>query len=200
MARKFNNNEKLGVVRDILNGNADEIDQLKLSVDGKVTAVPGKGLSTNDYTNDDKAKLQALGTGTGQVDLSGYQAKEDGKGLVPLDDISKLSSLQPENFVLKDGTKVLSERNYTVDKDNKLGGIAFSATKNSSDASLRDRSTHTGVQVISTVTNLQTELNNRTPVVSTSPIKPTGIWYGTQAQYDAISSKVSTVKYEIIEA
>jgi hypothetical protein len=42
---------------------------------------------------------------------------------------------------------------------NKLDGIATGATANSSDADLRDRSTHTGTQAISTVTDLQTALD-----------------------------------------
>ena len=41
----------------------------------------------------------------------------------------------------------------------KLDGIASGATANASDAQLRDRTTHTGTQPITTITNLQTELN-----------------------------------------
>jgi hypothetical protein len=41
----------------------------------------------------------------------------------------------------------------------KLNGIATSATANSTDAQLRDRTTHTGTQAISTVTGLQTALD-----------------------------------------
>jgi hypothetical protein len=40
----------------------------------------------------------------------------------------------------------------------KLDGIATGATANATDAQLRDRSTHTGTQAISTVSGLQTEL------------------------------------------
>lgn len=43
----------------------------------------------------------------------------------------------------------------------KLNGIATNATANSSDAALRDRSTHTGTQAISTVVNLQTTLDGK---------------------------------------
>jgi len=41
----------------------------------------------------------------------------------------------------------------------KLSGIAYGATANSMDAQLRDRSTHTGAQAISTVTGLQSALD-----------------------------------------
>ena len=43
----------------------------------------------------------------------------------------------------------------------KLNGIAAGATANSTDAQLRDRSTHTGNQPISTVTGLQTALDGK---------------------------------------
>lgn len=46
----------------------------------------------------------------------------------------------------------------------KLDGVAAAATANSTDAQLRDRTTHTGVQAISTVTGLQTALDGTEPV------------------------------------
>lgn len=161
-AKKFNNGENLGTVRQILNDNADEINN-------RVEKEEGRGLSSNDYTLVDKQKVAAAITQL--PDLSGLQPKVSGKGL--------------------------STNDYTTTDRDKLAGIATNATKNTTDAQLRDRGTHTGFQDISTVTNLQTELNNRPPTVSTSPNKPTGIWYGTQAQYDAIATKVSTVEYRI---
>lgn len=39
----------------------------------------------------------------------------------------------------------------------------------------------------------------RIPTLSASPVKPTGSWYGSQAQYDALGTKVSTVIYTILE-
>lgn len=55
--------------------------------------------------------------------------------------------------------KGLSTEDYTAAEKTKLAGIAASATANSSDAALRDRSTHTGAQAISTITDLQTTLD-----------------------------------------
>lgn len=43
----------------------------------------------------------------------------------------------------------------------KLDGIVAGATKNATDAQLRDRTTHTGVQPISTVSGLQTALDGK---------------------------------------
>lgn len=48
----------------------------------------------------------------------------------------------------------------------KLDGIAAGATANSTDAQLRDRTTHTGSQAISTVTGLQTALDLKSPLAS----------------------------------
>lgn len=39
----------------------------------------------------------------------------------------------------------------------------------------------------------------RIPTLAASPVKPTGEWYGSQAQYDALGTKVSTVIYTILE-
>lgn len=46
----------------------------------------------------------------------------------------------------------------------KLDGIATGATANSTDSQLRDRSTHTGNQPISSITGLQAAIDNRQPI------------------------------------
>jgi hypothetical protein len=51
----------------------------------------------------------------------------------------------------------------------KLDGIASGATSNSTDAQLRDRSTHTGTQAINTVTGLQTALDGKQASGSYAP-------------------------------
>ena len=48
----------------------------------------------------------------------------------------------------------------------KLAGVATGATANATDAALRDRTTHTGAQAISTVTGLQTALDAKAPLAS----------------------------------
>ena len=50
---------------------------------------------------------------------------------------------------------------FTTASETKLSGIAAGATQNASDAALRDRSTHTGTQPISTVAGLQTALDGK---------------------------------------
>lgn len=56
-----------------------------------------------------------------------------------------------------------------------------------------------GSFTVAKTTGLPTALDDRIPTLSASPVKPTGSWYGSQAQYDALGTKVSTVIYTILE-
>ena len=71
----------------------------------------------------------------------------------------------------------------------KLDGIAAGATVNTTDAQLRDRSTHTGTQAISTVTNLQTALDGKAASTHTHAIADTT---GLQAALDGKASTAHT--------
>ena len=64
--------------------------------------------------------------------------------------------------------------------------ISTTATQNSTDAALRDRSTHTGTQTISTVTGLQTELDGKSAVGHTHDDR-----YYTEAEVD---SKIDAIQ------
>ena len=90
---------------------------------------------------------------------------------------------------IPDGT---SKKTMTAAERSKLDGVATGATKNATDAQLRNRSDHTGMQAISTVTGLQGALD----------VRPTSegagaIWLGTQAMYDQIVVKNPTTLYFI---
>ncbi len=69
--------------------------------------------------------------------------------------IGKLQA-QTSNKVNKDGSKVLSVNNFTNDERVKLANVADAATKNAEDPALRDRATHTGVQLLSTISDAGT--------------------------------------------
>lgn len=60
-----------------------------------------------------------------------------------------------------DITETPTRRYVNTSQINKLDGIAADATKNDTDANLKDRANHTGAQAISTVTGLQDELNGK---------------------------------------
>ncbi|MBD8496650.1 DUF2793 domain-containing protein, partial [Pseudomonas syringae] len=60
--------------------------------------------------------------------------------------------------------KQLSTEDFTSAEKTKLSGIANGATANDTDANLKNRANHTGVQAISTVTDLQTTLDAKIPL------------------------------------
>lgn len=62
--------------------------------------------------------------------------------------------------------KGLSEEDYTTAEQNKLAGIEDGATQNDTDADLRDRSTHTGTQTASTISDLDSAASDAAPVQS----------------------------------
>ena len=64
-------------------------------------------------------------------------------------------------YVKQDGTKVLSDVNFTNEKSTKLDGISANATANDTDVNLKNRANHTGVQAISTITDLQDTLDSK---------------------------------------
>lgn len=58
-----------------------------------------------------------------------------------------------DNKVDKVSGKGLSDENYTLAEKNKLAGIATGATKNDTDANLKNRANHTGTQPSSTISD-----------------------------------------------
>lgn len=83
--------------------------------------------------------------------------------------------------------KGLSTEDFTSNEKTKLGAIAPNATANATDASLRDRSTHTGQQAISTVTGLTAELAAKAASTEVAPLSHVG------AGGDAHSAASNTV-------
>ena len=80
----------------------------------------------------------------------------------------------------------------TTDERNKLAGVASGATANSADAHLLNRAHHTGMQSMSSITNLIASLNDRPTSASVDVI-----WKGTQAMYDQIVTKDPATLYFI---
>ena len=87
---------------------------------------------------------------------------------------------QANNKVDKVAGMGLSSNNFTNEERVKLSNVADAATKNAADASLRDRATHTGMQSIDTITDLQTQLNTKTnkndSLTVRSGVKGTQAW------------------------
>ncbi|MDR6729334.1 right-handed parallel beta-helix repeat-containing protein [Delftia lacustris] len=82
--------------------------------------------------------------------------------------------------------KGLSANDFSDEAAAKLGGVATGATKNATDAQLRDRSTHTGTQAIETVAGLQTALEASKQFANLTGKPTTTTGYGIS---DALTSK-----------
>lgn len=93
-------------------------------------------------------------------------------------DTSKpVSTAQQTALNLKVNTvagKGLSTEDYSTAEKTKLAGVATGATANSTNAELRDRTTHTGEQAVSTITGLQTALDTKANEASTAPLTHVG--------------------------
>jgi len=87
----------------------------------KVNKVAGKGLSTEDYTTDEKSKLDGIAAGA-EVNV-----QSDWDESNPESDAYILN--KPQNLV-QDANYVHTDNNYTNDEKSKLGGIAAGAEVN----------------------------------------------------------------------
>ncbi|MFG0641564.1 hypothetical protein, partial [Delftia sp. WSY_22] len=82
--------------------------------------------------------------------------------------------------------KGLSANDFTDEAATKLSGVATGATKNATDAQLRDRGTHTGTQAIETVAGLQAALDAAKQFANLTGKPTTTTGYGIT---DALTSK-----------
>jgi hypothetical protein len=113
----------------------------------KVDKVTGKGLSTNDYDNTEKASVAAntaaRHTHANKLLLDTYTQTE-----VNLADAVSKKHTHANQTTLDNITAA-----YTSAEQTKLAGIATGATANSSDATLLARANHTGTQTASTISD-----------------------------------------------
>lgn len=139
---------------------------LQTALDSKVDKVAGKGLSTEDFTTPEKNKLGNIEDGATANQPDSYLL--DRSNHTGTQAISTISGLQTslEGKVDKEAGKQLSQENYTTIEKNKLANIASGATANQSDSYLLDRTNHTGTQAISTVSGLQSALDNKVDKVA----------------------------------
>lgn len=97
---------------------------------------------------------------------------------------SSIEGLEQSKVDKVDG-KQLSTEDYSTAEKTKLSGIQAGATANATNAQLRDRATHTGVQAIGTVSGLQDELDSINALVADA-LQSTSI-------YDTIADGLSGV-------
>lgn len=122
-----------------------KVSALPFADDTKVDKISGKGLSTNDYTTDEKNKLAGIATGANKttVDSSlSTSSTNPVQNKVVTAEINNLSTLVGDtsvssqittaiaNKVDKVNGKGLSTNDYTTTEKNKLAGIASGAEVN----------------------------------------------------------------------
>lgn len=116
--------------------------------------------AVSETSSSDVSEIQFVRSKTGGMEI--VARRINGGGI-----LKKTPVMTPDEFALlaatkmdKDGSKVLTDVNFTEALNSKLTGIATGATANSSDAQIRDRSSHTETQAISTVTGLQAAIDS----------------------------------------
>lgn len=99
----------------------------------------------------------------------------DGSANITVADATKVPTTRTVNTKALSADVVLTQddvgsgmtaKQYTATEQTKLAGIATAATANSTDAQLRDRSTHTGSQTASTISDFQTTVSANTDVAA----------------------------------
>jgi hypothetical protein len=132
---------------------------MESGLDTKVDKVTGKGLSTQDYSTADRDKLAGIAVGaTANASDAQLRDRTTHTGTQPIATVAGLQTAL-DSKVEKVAGKGLSTNDYSTAEATKLGAIAEQATKNATDAQLRDRGTHTGTQAIATIDNLQSTLD-----------------------------------------
>lgn len=167
-------------------GLPSALESINTSLDSKVDKVIGKGLSKNDFTDSEKDKLASLESsrfkgvftsldnliaGVDRPKAGDYAQVDRGVGnnaVIYIYDRSDGEWLEQKSATTLTASQVkeLYEQNpnteaFTTAFRSKLEGMEVGATRNATDAQLRDRTTHTGVQPISSITELRGELDNR---------------------------------------
>lgn len=108
--------------------------KVKTALNNKVDKVSGKGLSTNDFTNTYKTKLDGIATGAQVNVIEGITVNSTA---VPLTNKianltipTKLTDLTNDGNFVTDANYVHTDNNFTTTLKNKLNGIAAGAEVN----------------------------------------------------------------------
>lgn len=193
--------------------------ELEAGLADKVDKVAGKQLSTEDFTTALKDKLtglegthwrgtfvseSALTSGVPAPAAGDYADVDGGAG----DDVARYIWDVSDNAWVRQGgesspltasqVKLLYESNpdtnaYTDAEQAKLDGIATGATANSTDVELRDRSTHTGTQLASTISDFSAAASAAAPVQSVNSQTGTIVLDAGDVGADAAGTAASAV-------
>lgn len=112
--------------------------RLDLILSGKVDKVDGKGLSTSDFTAEEKAKLANVAAGAQANVLEGIQ--KNGTNVTITNKIAnitvptKTSDITNDSNYVSDAAYVHTDSNFTATEKNKLSNIAANAEVNKIDS------------------------------------------------------------------
>lgn len=127
----------------------------------KVHGFDGVVFTIPDFSAALSEKLASIASGaTANSTDAQLRARSSHTGTQTIATVAGLTTALGSKVDAQDG-KGLSSNDFTNDERVKLANIASQATKNATDALLRDRGTHTGTQAIGTVTDLALALAAR---------------------------------------
>ena len=125
------------------NGSAFLIQKIKNLLLGKVDVETGKVLSSNDYTNDEKAKLANIQSGAERNVNADWDAVTGPSAILNKPTIpSKTSDLTNDSHFPSDSSYVHTDNNFTNELKSKLDGIAANANKTEVDSAMSNTSTN----------------------------------------------------------
>lgn len=161
------------------------ITGLQAELDSKASTSVATTLVTGLMSNTDKTKLDGIAaSATVNSSDATLLNRANHTGAQATSTITGLDTALAGKASTAVATTSTSGLMSNTDKT-KIDGVSAGATVNSTDAALRDRSTHTGAQAISTVTGLQTALDakvtdsvniKRIHVGTTAPTDTSMLW------------------------
>lgn len=164
-------------VKSAINGIIDELtattgaaqigtkdgNTVQAALDGKVSSDAGKGLSSNDFTDTEKAKLAGVETGANRTVVDSTLSAESAN---PVQNKAVQAAL--DSKVSAQAGKGLSTNDYTTAEKQKLSGIAEGATKTIVDEAL-SASSENPVQNKAVSAALDAKVNAANPQFSGTP-------------------------------
>lgn len=164
-------------------------------IDADTTTRPKAGLSALAFSSGQLKIIRNTGNSYGVITSNNTYVNPSWLASIALAKVTGLDTsiflrktVATATYVAKEAGKGLSSNDYTTAEKNKLAGIAIGATANSTDAQLRDRSTHTGTQAQNTVTGLVAALSEKSDTSHTHTTAKISDWTAAWAARFAAQS------------